>query len=127
MYTRRDFFVLAGSFAAIGCGATPEPSPPPPRSAPSPATKAANPSPTCDTVMAKACEASCAVAVNEYDEADIVAQPGARVGDLVRCPVSCVVVHAKPENRVRHDGHDYFVCCQGCAGLFRSDPGRFAS
>jgi YHS domain-containing protein len=75
--------------------------------------------------MAQACQASCAVAVSEYDEKDVVAQPGAQVGDLIRCPVSCVVVHAKDELRLDHRGRDYFVCCPGCAQRFRADPSHF--
>ncbi len=79
----------------------------------------------CDPQAMLACQASCAESVSEYQESDIVAQPGAREGDLVRCPVSCVVVRARDENLVTYAGKDYFACCMGCASRLRAEPKRF--
>jgi YHS domain-containing protein len=130
MRRRREFLLLCGSVVVAACDTPGEPERKQAQGAlPKPGNgEPANGEPTsssCDPVMAQVCQASCAVAVSEYDPADIVAQPGAKAGDLVRCPVSCVVVYAKDENRLQHAGQDYFVCCQGCAEIFRKEPTRF--
>ena len=63
-----------------------------------------------------------------YDEADLVPQPGANVGDLTRCPVSDAVFRVGPaQPQVEHAGVRYYVCCAGCADRFRDEPARFAT
>lgn len=63
-----------------------------------------------------------------YDEADLVDQPGARVGDLARCPVSDAVFRIRSDQpTVEHDGVHFYVCCDSCAERFREEPARFAT
>ncbi len=62
-----------------------------------------------------------------YDPEDVVSQPGARVGDLTRCPVSDAVFVVRDDQRtVEHAGVTYYVCCDECANRFREEPSRFA-
>jgi len=80
-----------------------------------------------DLVMSVVCERSCAVK-EKYDEADLVLQPGAREGDLTRCPVSGVVFHVTAAHpRVEYRGQAFRLCCGGCEGKFRANPARFVS
>jgi len=78
-----------------------------------------------DPVMSSVCERSCAAKV-PYREDQIVSQPGARPGDLARCPVSGVVfaVHEdSPAYTV--DGKTYRTCCGTCLTKLEKNPGRF--
>jgi len=78
-----------------------------------------------DPDMAAVCQGSCA-AKFAYQEADVVPQPGAHQGDLTRCVVSGVVFKAGDGNpKIAHAGNDYILCCNGCAGKFHENPGRF--
>ena len=55
----------------------------------------------------------------KVDESVVVAQPGAKVADLVRCPVSRVMFKVKPESpEVTYNGKRYFTCCSTCAAKF---------
>ncbi|MBI5513275.1 MAG: hypothetical protein HY909_05870 [Deltaproteobacteria bacterium] len=51
--------------------------------------------------------------------AGVVAQPGARAGQRVYCPVSGVVLEVSPQtvHRDRPDGR-WFFCCEPCAAYF---------
>ena len=82
--------------------------------------------PTYDLEMASVCEMSCAAAAEPYSEADVIAQPGAQVGQLTRCPVSEVVFtvtdsHASYEK----DGQTWYTCCGGCMKKLEADTARF--
>jgi len=78
-----------------------------------------------DPGMAGVCKMSCATHA-PYDEADVVAQPGAVAGRLTRCPVSGVVFTVRDDaTRVTYAGHVWYLCCDGCAKKFRKDPARF--
>jgi len=114
----RFFWALAFAvtLAAVGCESTPEPS------TESEATLAST-GPDPDFV---GCQAACGTS-EAFDETDVVAQPGADVGDLVRCPVSGAVFRVTEERPlVEHEGRSYYVCCGGCAGRFAEEPARFA-
>lgn len=77
-----------------------------------------------DVSMCDACEHSCAA--KDVKTADIVPQPGAIAGRPTRCPVSGAVFTADAEHpHVAYAGHEYVLCCEGCAKKFRKDPGRF--
>jgi len=78
-----------------------------------------------DPTMSLVCERSCAAKV-PYRQDQIVSQPGARPGDLARCPVSGVVfaVHQEsPTFTVR--GKTYRTCCETCVTKLRKNPARF--
>jgi len=101
----------------VGCEAASEPAAPPSE------TTATSTGPDPDFA---GCQAACGTS-EAFDEADIVAQPGAEVGDLVRCPVSGAVFRASEERPlVEHERRSYYVCCAGCAGRFAEEPARFA-
>lgn len=71
------------------------------------------------------CELSCATKLT-YEERDVVAQPGAKIGDFTRCPVSGVVFVVSGEKPRRQvDGKDVFVCCESCAQRFQLEPAYF--
>jgi copper chaperone len=78
-----------------------------------------------DPAITKICQAGCA-AKFDYDPADVVAQPGAKVGDLTRCPVSGVVFQVQ-EDQPRYDanGATWFTCCGMCLGKLQESPARF--
>jgi len=79
-----------------------------------------------DPAMSGACEGSCAA--KGYNAADVVAQPGAIAGKLTRCPVSGVVFTVDAEHpHVAYAGHEYVLCCDGCAKKFSKNPGRFVT
>lgn len=62
---------------------------------------------------AEVCEASLTHA--EYGDAEIVDQPGAKIGDLTRCPISgsvFPVTDASPA--IEQKGETYYTCCGGC-------------
>lgn len=78
-----------------------------------------------DPEAAKICQAGCA-AQFDYDEADVVAQPGAKVGDLTRCPVSGVVfVVQEDQPRYGSNGQTWYTCCAMCLGKLQEKPSRF--
>ena len=78
-----------------------------------------------DPEAAKVCEAGCA-AQFDYDPADVVTQPGAKVGDLTRCPVSGVVfVVEEDQPHYEVDGKTWYTCCGMCMEKLQAKPGRF--
>jgi YHS domain-containing protein len=78
-----------------------------------------------DLLMSVMCERACAAKV-EYRDDQVVSQPGARPGDLTRCPVSGVVFLVQQENS-RHSqrGRTWFTCCETCTAKLRKNPERF--
>lgn len=79
-----------------------------------------------DPTMRVVCRGGCA-AKRDYDEVDVVSQPGARAGDLTRCPISGVVFEVTDDHaRVDHGGQEVVLCCAACAEIFKADPGRFS-
>ena len=86
------------------------------------ATKAAHGK---DPLMALVCERSCA-AKTPYREEMVIAQPGAKEGDLARCPVSGVVFSVTVDNPdVAYQGMHYRLCCGTCEKKFRARPAHF--
>ena len=66
------------------------------------------------------------LAEGEYDPADVVAQPGAEVGDITRCPVSGeVFVVTADSTFLDHEGQDVYFCCSSCIRRFQRDPARY--
>jgi YHS domain-containing protein len=66
------------------------------------------------------------LAEGEYDPADVVAQPGAEVGDITRCPVSGeVFVVTADSTYLDHEGQDVYFCCSSCIRRFQRDPARY--
>jgi len=85
---------------------------PPPASADAPVAAASS---LYDKAMTAGCQKACAHQ-GEVPEGDIVAQPGAGVGDLVRCPVSGVVFEIKEaQPSVEVNGETHYTCCASCA------------
>ncbi len=59
----------------------------------------------------------------EYDPADVVAQPGAQVGELTACPVSGEVFVVDADHPyVEYEGDNVYFCCPGCIRRFQRDP-----
>ena len=78
-----------------------------------------------DWDMSGVCQGACA-AKQDYEASQVVAQPGARPGDLTQCPVSGVVFVVAGGRPVVQVGDDaYHLCCDGCADKFRVNPARF--
>lgn len=66
------------------------------------------------------------LAEGSFDPAKVVRQPGAKVGDLTRCPVSgeaYVITEQHPH--VTHEGKDVYFCCPGCIRRFQRNPARY--
>ncbi len=90
-----------------------------------PAAQSASVETSYDPEMAGVCQGACAARI-AYQESDIVPQPGASPGNLTRCLVSGVVFVVGDGNpKIEHEGKSYYLCCNGCAGKFRENPGRF--
>jgi mercuric ion binding protein len=78
-----------------------------------------------DPAITAICQAGCAAQV-DYEESDVVAQPGAKAGDLTRCPVSGVVFFVQPDqSHVEVNGQTWYTCCAMCAGKLTENPQRF--
>jgi hypothetical protein len=55
-------------------------------------------------------------------------QPGAKVGDFVRCPVSGSIFDVKPDSpSVTIDGKTIYTCCAPCAKRFKRESKLSAS
>ncbi len=77
-----------------------------------------------DPAMA-GCRFACATR-GKVDAKSVVAQPGARDGQLTQCPVSGVVFTVdagRPHVGVGSD--DFVTCCDTCAEKLRKQPRRF--
>ena len=62
----------------------------------------------------------------EYDPADVVAQPGANVGDITTCPVSDQVFTVTEDAPfIEHNGQNVYLCCARCVRRFQRDPEGF--
>lgn len=62
---------------------------------------------------------------DKYDEAEVVAQPGAKVGDLTRCPISGSVFRvAESSPATVQKGQTYYTCCAGCVDQLEADFAR---
>jgi hypothetical protein len=77
-----------------------------------------------DATMSGVCRSSCATPVVAGEH--VVAQPGAKPGELTRCPVSGVVFAVDARRpRVHLASGDYVLCCDRCAQKLRDEPARF--
>ncbi len=78
-----------------------------------------------DAVQSGVCRFACATKLR-YDPKDVMAQPGAKSGQLTQCPVSGVVF-AVDQNRprVRYGGNEYVTCCDRCATKLRQNPRHY--
>ena len=75
--------------------------------------------------IANACAVGCAEPVSDYSPGDVVDQPDAKVGDLVRCPVSGVVFRVQDESpAVEWQTKQYYTCCGGCAAELNTEVQR---
>lgn len=78
-----------------------------------------------DPEVTTACEAGCAEH-DDYNPADVVPQPGAKVGDHTRCPVSGVVFEVMPDQAsVEVEGDRWYTCRASCAGKLKETPSKF--
>ena len=60
--------------------------------------------------------------MEDYDPAQVVDQPGATSGQLVRCPISGVIFQITDESpSVEWNGKPYYACCAGCAERLEAD------
>ena len=112
---------IAAAISETGYKATPsrgeEASPP--RAAPSTIAAASKLEPWQPTDEAfRGCEGGCGLRVAS-SAADVVRQPGARLGQRIYCPVSGVVFEVK-ESTPRRDvnGQLLYFCCEACAQYF---------
>lgn len=79
-----------------------------------------------DPAMSIACEKTCA-SKQAYDVSKIKKQTLAKIGDLVRCPVSGVVFEVRADSESTHyQGKNYYTCCASCAKKFSLDPEKFS-
>jgi hypothetical protein len=77
-----------------------------------------------DVAMA-GCRFACATKA-KFDESAVIAQPGARDGELTQCPVSGVVFTVDSHRPHVQVGADpYVTCCDACAEKLRKNPRRF--
>ena len=59
---------------------------------------------------------------------NVVAQPGAKTGDVTRCPVNDEVFKiASASPRVKYAKNTYVACCKECAVAFKKDPKRYVN
>jgi hypothetical protein len=66
------------------------------------------------------CQGACGAHV-EGAHADIIAQPGASLGQRTYCPVSGAVFEIAAEHpHVDVDGRTLWFCCAGCASYFEA-------
>jgi len=80
-----------------------------------------------DPELSAICQKACAARV-PYKEAELVSQPGAKIGNLTRCPVSGVVFKVGITNpTVKYKGVAYRTCCSMCSKRFRAQPARFVT
>ena len=80
-----------------------------------------------DPAMTAICQKACATTI-AFKESDVVGQPGAKRGDLTRCPVSGVVFKVGFTNpTVAHKGATYRFCCSMCSKEFKAKPAHFVS
>ena len=80
-----------------------------------------------DPRMSGVCRFSCA-APQAREAQDVVLQPGVADGALTQCPVSGVIFVVDPQRpRVALATGEYVLCCDGCEGRFRKNPGRFVN
>jgi len=80
-----------------------------------------------DEGMSGVCRFACA-ASQPFAPHDLAIQPGVANGALTQCPVSGVVFVVDGQRpRVTIATGDYVLCCDGCTGKFRREPGRFVS
>jgi hypothetical protein len=70
-----------------------------------------------------------ACGAHEVDAAkNVVAQPGAKTGDVTKCPVDAdLFTVASNSPRVKASKSTYVVCCKGCAVAFKKDPKRYTN
>ena len=78
-----------------------------------------------DLAMSGVCRFACATKI-EYDPRDVLAQPGAGLGQLTQCPVSGVVFMVDARRpHVLIAGDEYVMCCDRCATKLQHDPRRY--
>jgi len=64
----------------------------------------------------------------DYDPADLVAQPGASVGDATTCLVSGEVFRVTEDSPfIEHEGETVYFCCSSCIRRFQRDPDTYLS
>lgn len=66
------------------------------------------------------------LAEGSFDPSAVVRQPGAKIGDITRCPVSgeaFTVTDAHPH--VTHEGQEVYFCCPGCIRRFQRNAQRY--
>jgi len=70
--------------------------------------------------------AACAAHESNYSAKDAVAQPGAKTGDITKCPVNDEVFKvASSSARVKVAKSTYVVCCKECAVALKKDPKKY--
>jgi hypothetical protein len=131
--TRRDMLISLYATAAIACsrapGNTSETSSQkaPGSATPAPATRAGLSSWEPVDEMFRGCEEGCGARV-AGGSADIIVQPGARVGQRTYCPVSGVVftvTDTSPREEIA--GRSIYVCCAACAQYFVANRARIVA
>jgi hypothetical protein len=71
-----------------------------------------------DPVMSTKCGKACSYRGKIKNA--IVDQASAKIGDLVRCPVSGVVFRVTKDSKtIQSDGRTQYVCCNACLQRFK--------
>lgn len=105
-----------------------------PEGAPEPEAPAesASPEPSAEAAPAPPAADAPAVAMGhdhetiEVDESEIVAQPGASLGDAARCPVSGEAFRVRDTSpSAEHDGETFYFCCGSCVRPFLRNPDQY--
>lgn len=66
------------------------------------------------------------LAEGTYDPADVVAQPGAQIGQLARCPISGEVFRVEDTSAYYdHEEQRVYFCCASCIRRFQRDPSQY--
>lgn len=66
------------------------------------------------------------LAEGTYDPADVVAQPGAQIGQLARCPISGEVFRVEETSAYYdHEEQRVYFCCASCIRRFQRDPSQY--
>lgn len=88
-----------------------------------PAPKAEEPAKAAGPVMKMDRSADDEARIAAARPEDIVRQPGAKVGDITRCPISGdLFVVAADQASVDYKGQPVYFCCPGCIRKFQRDP-----
>lgn len=66
------------------------------------------------------------LAEGTFNDADVVRQPGAKIGDITRCTVSGEAFRVTADHpSVDYQGQPVYFCCPGCIRRFQRNPEQY--